>query len=991
MMAGVAAAMVAPACVHAQKSIATASRDILPFKATERTLPNGLKVIIVPTGFPNIVSLQIPVQTGSRNEVEPGKSGFAHFFEHIMFRGTKTATQEEMGRILTKAGARENAYTTDDFTNYYQTFAKEDLETMLALQADRFQNLEYSEAVFKTEARAVLGEYNKNSANPTSKLFEAMRDSAFSKHTYKHTTMGFIRDIENMPNQFEYSKEFFRRWYRPEYTTIIVAGDVTPEQVMPLVEKHWGKWQRGTYKASIPQEPAGTRAKYAHVAWPSPTLPYLAVAFRNPAFSEVNNDNAALDFVATLWFGPTSDIYKKLVQREQKVDGFSASNTSNADPELFTVFARLKKPEDAVYVRDEILMTIARAKTSLVSAEQLAEAKSNARYSFVRSLDNTDRIASTLARFVRYNRSYNSINKAYSLYDALTPEDLRRAARKYFVDNNMVLATASNAALPSTISAIPAISSFAVAAAPSGSMTASTKVLTSSGKSMNVPDKPRDMAPWMITPGSNGSAVSSTGAVIASANVIVQKSPLPQLRVKVLFDAGSADDPAGKEGLAALSARMISAAGSRAMTLDEINKALYPVAGSFGGQVDKEMTTFTGAIHRDNWERFVTVALPMLVEPGFRDEDFKRNKDGLRNSLVQDLVANNEEELGKERLQTNIFAGTPYAHPVIGTIAGIESITLDDVKKFIRDQYTQGNLTLAVNGDISEGQVNQLRMALATLPAGVAASSSRTPIAGVRAKGMNVEIIEKDTRATAISFGLPIEVTRTHSDFAALNVARAWLGEHRMSTGKLYDRIRGIRGMNYGDYAYIEAFPRGMFQFFPDANIARRGQIFEVWIRPVPPEQGHMALRIATHELEKLINAGMSEEDFQAARQYLMKNVYVMTQTQDQQVGYALDSKWYGMPEYTSYMRSQLEKLTRDDVNRALKKHLSATDLSVVIITKDAEGLKKQLVADEFSSIKYDGDKPAELLAEDKVIGARKLNIPADRITITPVAQVWAK
>ncbi|MEO5589042.1 MAG: pitrilysin family protein, partial [Gemmatimonadaceae bacterium] len=293
---------------HAQraKAITTGIRDILPFKATERTLPNGLKVIIVPTGFPNIVSLQIPVQTGSRNEFEPGKSGFAHFFEHIMSRGTKTQTQEQMNEIITKAGARENAYTTDDYTNYYLTFAKEDLEAMLALEADRFRNLEYSEPAFKTEARAVLGEYNKNSADPTSKLYEVMRDSAFSKHTYKHTTMGFIKDIENMPNQYQYSKEFFKRWYRPEYTTIIVSGDVTPATVMPIIQKYWGTWERGSYKAEIPKEPMAKGPKYAHVDWSSPTLPYLAVAFRNPAFSESNNDNAALDFVSTLWFGPTS-------------------------------------------------------------------------------------------------------------------------------------------------------------------------------------------------------------------------------------------------------------------------------------------------------------------------------------------------------------------------------------------------------------------------------------------------------------------------------------------------------------------------------------------------------------------------------------------------------------------------------------------------------------------------------------------------------------
>src|SRR5688500_12492664 len=120
----------------------------------------------------------------------------------------------------------------------------------------------------------------------------------------------------------------------------------------------------------------------------------------------------------------------------------------------------------------------------------------------------------------------------------------------------------------------------------------------------------------------------------------------------------------------------------------------------------------------------------MLLDPGFREEDFKRNKDALLNSLKQDLIANNEEELGKERLQTNIFAGTPYAHPVQGTIAGIQAIALDDVRKFVRDNYTQGNLVLAVNGDITDAQVAQLRMALATLPAGTPAPASRPALVG---------------------------------------------------------------------------------------------------------------------------------------------------------------------------------------------------------------------------------------------------------------------
>ena len=223
------------------------SSKVLPFNAVEKTLPNGLKVIVVPTGFPNLVSLQIPVQTGSRNEVEPGKSGFAHFFEHMMFRGTEKFPGDKYQEILTKAGAQQNAYTSDDLTNYHMTFAKEDLETMIMIEADRFKNLNYSVEDFKTEARAILGEYNKNSANPVQKLFEVLSDTAYTTHTYKHTTMGFLKDIEDMPNQFEYAKTFFSRWYRPEYTTVIVSGDVDPQRTLQLVEKYWGDWKPGTF------------------------------------------------------------------------------------------------------------------------------------------------------------------------------------------------------------------------------------------------------------------------------------------------------------------------------------------------------------------------------------------------------------------------------------------------------------------------------------------------------------------------------------------------------------------------------------------------------------------------------------------------------------------------------------------------------------------------------------------------------------------------
>jgi hypothetical protein len=311
------------------------------------------------------------------------------------------------------------------------------------------------------------------------------------------------------------------------------------------------------------------------------------------------------------------------------------------------------------------------------------------------------------------------------------------------------------------------------------------------------------------------------------------------------------------------------------MTIDQIDAVLYPTAGSFRSRTDREMTTLTGSIHRDQWQKFLDTVLPQLSEPGWRPEDFERVRTRQLNALTQDLRSNNEEELGKERLQTVIFRGTPYGHVSLGTIAGLKAITLDDVKRYAQTMFTRANLTLGISGDVRDEMLADLRTRLEALPAGTPAP--RVSVQGRTPSGIEVDIIKKDTRATAISFGFPIETTRKHPDFVALSIARAWLGEHRLSSGQLYQRIREERGFNYGDYAYIEAFPRGMFQFFPDANIARSKQIFEIWIRPVVPGNAQMALRLAIHELDALAKNGLTKDQFEKTRDYLMKNVYVMT------------------------------------------------------------------------------------------------------------------
>ena len=422
-------------------SPAAARGKIFPFPYAVDDLDNGLRLVTVPLSNPNVVAHYVVVRTGSRNEVEPGKSGFAHFFEHMMFRGTPRFTPEAYDGFMKSIGAESNAFTTDDYTCYHTLFVKEDLESVVDIEADRFQNLKYAEPGFRTEAKAVLGEYNKNSANPIRKVLEKLQETAFDVHTYKHTTMGFLKDIEMMPEQFDYSKMFFDRFYRPENTVIIIAGDVKRDQTLALVRKYWGNWKRGTYRAEIPVEPEQKALRSATVEWQTPTLPWVVVAYKGPAYSDTQKDMPTMDLIGSIAFSSSSPLYQRIVIQEQKVDQLGANFGNARDPGLLVVLARVKDAKDVDYVRGEIVKTFEEMKTRPATAERLAAVKSNQRYSFGLRMDNTAAVAEILADFLQLNPDPETINRVYTAYETITPDDITAMAKKYFAENRRTVVT----------------------------------------------------------------------------------------------------------------------------------------------------------------------------------------------------------------------------------------------------------------------------------------------------------------------------------------------------------------------------------------------------------------------------------------------------------------------------------------------------------------------------------------------------------------------
>ena len=404
---------------------------------------------------------------------------------------------------------------------------------------------------------------------------------------------------------------------------------------------------------------------------------------------------------------------------------------------------------------------------------------------------------------------------------------------------------------------------------------------------------------------------------------------------------------------------MLAQGGSRTLTYEQIVEAMYPMATGFSWQIDKEMTTFSGTTHIDNLDKYYGLISQMLLDPGFRAEDFTRLKADAINFLKVNLRENNDEELGKEYLYNIIYDGHPYEHHNSGTLSSLAKLTLDDVRAFYKDNYTQANLVLGLAGGYPATFPAKVAADLAKLPAGTAKSTKHeTP---KLAPGMKISLVKRETRATALSFGFPIDITRSHKDWPALAVVASFLGQHRSSNSYLYQKLREARGLNYGDYAYIEYFPRGMFQFTPDPNLGRTTQIFQIWIRPVVPENGHFVLRATMYEYDKLVRDGMSKEAFEATREFLTKYNNILTQTQGAQLGYALDSRYYKIPDFVPYMREQLAKLTLADVNNAIQKYLKSDAMRVVVITKDAEGLRdairrQQTVANDLQFAEAEGN-----------------------------------
>jgi zinc protease len=470
--------------------------------------------------------------------------------------------------------------------------------------------------------------------------------------------------------------------------------------------------------------------------------------------------------------------------------------------------------------------------------------------------------------------------------------------------------------------------------------------------------------------------------------VVLPVANKPIVSIRLVFRTGSVDDPAGKEGLTALTTRVLLEGGTKSLGSAQVLEALYPMAAELSSDTDKEFTTITGRVHRDRLPRFLEIMSETLLAPRFEERELTRLRSDQLNAVKNRLRQENDEELSKVVLDALLSEGHPYRHFTGGTEKGLNAITLEDVKAQWKNTFTQDRLIIGLAGAVDDALATQVKTTLGGLPAkGVV----RAPLPTAPGPQGLTLIVERDTQSTAGSFGFTTPLRRDSPEFMSLFIALSYFGEHRQEHGVLYQEVRERRGLNYGTYAYAQHYRQDGYASVPRPNILRSQQDVTLWLRPVTPDKAMFSTRAVLYFLEQLRSQPIPAERFETARGFLSGATRIWATTDQRRLGWAIDDLLGGTPDFLGSVRKALETATPEQAQAAVKQYLAPEALNFVYVTKDAAGLASALKSGAPSPITYASPKPPDVGKDDVAISTVKVPIAVEHLQIIKATDVMAR
>jgi zinc protease len=864
------------------------------------TLPNGLRVYLLPVPGSPVVTTMVAYRVGSGDE-EKDQTGLSHYLEHLLFKGTEKLMPGDIDRATQRSGGHNNAYTSEDMTVYHFDFAADRWTTALDIEADRMRNVRIDEKhEFQQEKGAVIAELARNEDGPWDLEYKAILPMLFPKESpYSHPVIGERAHVRGATA--EIIKRHYDKWYHPNNAAIVVVGGFDPAEAMARIRKQFGSIPA----ADLPPRKKPTtfpdRAGPVRKEIPSKfDVPRLMVGFNTIAVGDP--DDPVLDVLQqVLAEGKTSRLYRRLVEDDRLASSVSAGNNSGRYPGWFSVQVEMLKGKDRAKAEAIVFEELAKLANEPVSDAELARARRKMLAGFVFSRESTHDLANTIARVSTYPGGEDVSKYMTDYLDRVlrvSKEDIQRAAKKYFAKSNAVL-----------VWSVPKGDAEEQAGRAGG-----VSPLMRDNDAMRRANRGLTPPPRQDKGTATFSLKNAKRVVLPNGMVVIL---LEDHRLPVVVAAADVADvrlrePAEKAGIAAMVGGLLEE-GTDKHTGKEISALIEDTGGSLslgssGGSL-KVLTPDT--------DLGLGLLFECLMRPTFPADALERQRDQQLSAIDE----NESQPRTRARMLFNatVYGDHPFGRPSLGKKEVVAKLTADDLKAFHKAAFAPNLTTVAVVGDFNADEMAKKIEAL-TKDWPKAEAAKPTPPAPPKPDGQQVKIVPDPTAAQVHVYIGQLGIKRTDPDYYKLLVMDNVLGTGPGFTDRLSSTIRDRKGLAYTVNANITGSAgtqpgtfTGYIGTFPDKFLDVRTAFF--------------------NEVERLRAEPPTAQEVEDAKKYLLGSLPFRFTTAEAVAGELLAAERYGLGfDFLEKYRAEVGAVTPADVRAMAKKHIDPKTLAVIAV-----------------------------------------------------------
>ena len=900
----------------------------IPFEL--QTLDNGLRVIYAPMTNAPVVHVRVLYHVGSKDE-NANRQGFAHMFEHMMFRGSAHVPSERHMKLIQGVGGVSNAFTSFDQTTYVNTVPTTALQMALWLEADRMASFKVSDEVFKTERNVVKEEWRLRVANqPYGTMTEDLFSMAFAKHSYRWLPIGNMDHLAAA--QVQELQDFHDHYYVPNNACLVIAGQFDVAQTKQWVKSYFDWIPRAPdIERAAEQEPEQARSREKLVLRKNLPFARVSMAYKSPAYK--NDDHLPIELLCTiLGGGRSSRLYQALVANDPVAASVTMGNYQLEDPSVIMVGFGVLPGKDSKTCLDRVKTEIAKVISGGVTQDELDKAKTQTRVELVTSRSTAESVATTLAEEETFGGDANRANTYFDRLNKITVDDIKRVAASYLVDNAMsmieyrpgeppaeLMTPAESKKIAATQEATPAEKKIEAAASHP-----SDAVATPAVREVKFPSD------YPITAPINDGAIAAsfkkgeTTTVNGVQVITITDNRLPVVNMSLVLRGGSHAVPADKEGVASLAAAMLTR-GAAGLTSREIAEDLESHGVSVGASDDGDVTRLSAFGTVDQFDHALSMLMKIALQPDFPADEFTK----LKRQSMQGLLGSLSDpgSVADRETDTLVYGNNPLGKNV--TQASLDAITLDDVKAYYKATYKPENAILIFSGAITKDDAlkaaNKLLggdgdgpWAKGTPPA--ADYSVATPTE------RHIVLIDNPSGQQAVvRMAIKSYTLKDEARFAGSIAGQV------LSSGidsRLNKVLRAEKGLTYGAYGYFRP--------------SRNGGAFELSIE-TKPESVDDAITSAFGVIDKMKAENITDAELAEAKRRVAGSMVLETQTVQAQAGRRVETILNGYPiDYYDHYAERIAQVKADEVRETLSKYFVTDNVNIVVVGP-ADKVKSQL------------------------------------------------